>query len=72
MVISAEVGVMKPDPQIYQLALEKLNVTPAESVFIDDFTQNVEGARAVGMNVIQFAAHDQAMDELEKMLALSL
>ncbi len=44
MVISAEVGIMKPDPRIFQYALEQLDVAPAEAVFVDDFIENVEGA----------------------------
>jgi epoxide hydrolase-like predicted phosphatase len=69
MIISAEIGVMKPDPRIYQAALEQLGVAPAESIFIDDFVQNVEGARQVGMNAIHFTTYDQVVNELEKMLA---
>ena len=49
MIISAEVGLMKPDPRIYHLALEKLGVQPEESVFLDDVLVNVEAARSVGM-----------------------
>lgn len=69
MIISAEVGVAKPDARIYQAALEQLDMAPAEAVFIDDVSENVEGARRVGMNGIRFAGPDQAVDELEKMLA---
>jgi len=68
MIISAEVGVMKPDPRIYQVALEKLGVAPAEAVFLDDFPANVTGARAVGMQAIHFVQPEQALDELRKLL----
>lgn len=54
VVISAEEGVVKPDPRIYRIAAERLGVRPEEAVFIDDVAENVEGARAVGMHVIQF------------------
>lgn len=54
IIISSEVGVMKPDPKIYHLAAESVGVKPAEALFIDDFIQNVEGARAVGMQAIHF------------------
>jgi putative hydrolase of the HAD superfamily len=54
MVISAEVGIAKPDPHVYQIALERLGVQPAEAVFVDDVAQNVEGAQAVGMYAVQF------------------
>ncbi|PJH76373.1 MAG: hypothetical protein CO064_01585, partial [Anaerolineae bacterium CG_4_9_14_0_8_um_filter_58_9] len=68
IVISAEVGIMKPDARIYQLALEKLGVAPAEAVFVDDFIVNIEGARAVGMYAIQFTRPDQTLEELKQLL----
>jgi len=69
MTISAEVRVAKPDARIYQIALEKLGVAPAEAVFLDDFPDNVEGARAVGMQAIHFTRPGQALDELKLLLA---
>ncbi len=69
MIISAEVGLAKPDPRIYRLALEQLEVAPAESVFLDDFPENVAGARAVGMQAIQFIQPEQALQELKQLLA---
>lgn len=68
MVISAEVGLVKPDPRIYQLALERLGVPPEAAVFIDDFSRNVEGARAVGLYAIHFKNPGQALHELENLL----
>ncbi len=68
MVISAEVGVMKPKAEIYQIALERLEVSPREAVFVDDFVENVEGARAVGMSAIQFKDAGQAIADLKKIL----
>jgi putative hydrolase of the HAD superfamily len=70
MTISAEVGVVKPDSRIYRKALETLNVAPAESVFLDDFPDNVAGARAVGMQAIHFKQVDQALAELNQVLAV--
>lgn len=54
LVISSEVGIMKPDPRIYQLTLERLGCRPGETVFIDDFAHNIAGAEALGMNGILF------------------
>jgi len=54
ILISAEVGLAKPDPRIYRLAAGRLGVAPAEAVLVDDFAANVEGARAVGMQAIHF------------------
>ena len=69
MIISAEVGVTKPDARIYQVALEQLDMAPAETVLLDDFIQNVEGARAVGMQAIHFTQPEQALDELKQIMA---
>jgi epoxide hydrolase-like predicted phosphatase len=69
MIISAEVGVMKPDARIFQLALEKLGVGPAEAIHLDDFPENVTGARAVGMQAIHFIQPEQALKELKQLLS---
>ncbi|MCX6035374.1 MAG: HAD family phosphatase [Chloroflexi bacterium] len=68
MIISAEVGLIKPDPRIYRLALEKLGVQPEESVFLDDVLVNVEGARSVGMSAIQFTQPEKTREELTQLL----
>jgi epoxide hydrolase-like predicted phosphatase len=68
MVISAEVGMVKPDPRIYQYALAVLGVEPGASVFVDDFIENVEGAQAVGMHAIHFQNPEQALAELTILL----
>ncbi len=67
-VTSAEVGVMKPDARIYQIAMQRLGVSPSESVFVDDFSENIEAARRLGMHVIHFAAPAQAREQLEELL----
>jgi HAD superfamily hydrolase (TIGR01509 family) len=54
VVISAEIGVMKPAPEAFHAILDKLGVSATDSVFIDDFPRNVEGARAVGMHAVHF------------------
>jgi putative hydrolase of the HAD superfamily len=54
IVVSAEEKVMKPDPEIYQRTLDRLGREAAESVFIDDFAENIAAARELGMNVIHF------------------
>ncbi|KAF0106304.1 MAG: putative hydrolase of the HAD superfamily [Anaerolineaceae bacterium] len=69
MIVSAEVGLMKPDPRIYRLALEKLGALPEESVFLDDVLVNVEAARSAGMAGIHFTQPEQALEELKQLLA---
>ena len=68
MVISAEVGVMKPEARIYQIALEQAEVSPNEAVFVDDFYENIEGCQAVGMHGIHFRDPQTAMTELRNLL----
>jgi epoxide hydrolase-like predicted phosphatase len=68
IVISAEVGLMKPDPQVFHLVLEKVGVTPQETAFIDDFGENIEAARRQGLNVIHFNNRTQALSELGYMI----
>lgn len=68
MIISAEVRLIKPDPHIYRLALERLGIQPEESVFLDDVLVNVEAARSVGMSAIQFTQPEKALEELKQLL----
>jgi putative hydrolase of the HAD superfamily len=56
VIISAYIGVMKPDPAAYQAIAQALNVDLQESVFIDDNPDNIEGARKVGMQAIHYRA----------------
>ncbi len=68
VVNSAEVGLAKPDPQIYTLALDRLGVLAPEAVFVDDRLENVEGARQVGMYAVQYVQRTQALAELADIL----
>ena len=52
--VSADVGVLKPQPEIYQTLLKQYDIQASETVFIDDMPHNVEGAQAVGISAIQF------------------
>ena len=69
LVVSAEVGLAKPDPRIYQLMLERLGLGPAEAVFVDDFEDNVAGARWVGMQAVHFTSTPQAMAAVRSLIA---
>jgi epoxide hydrolase-like predicted phosphatase len=68
MVISAEVGLVKPDAHIYRLALKHLDVSSDEAVFVDDRIENIEGAQGVGMHAIQFYDAEKTIVEVEKLL----
>lgn len=69
IIISAEVGLMKPGPGIYQLALETIGCAPEETVFIDDSIDNVEGARGVGIHGILFTDPRQAITSLNELIS---
>lgn len=68
IIISAEVRIAKPDHAIYKMMLARLDVSPEEAVFIDDFVENIEAARALGMHAIQFQTPEQALQELAVLL----
>src|SRR3990167_2198932 len=65
-IISFEAGTTKPDPQIYQLALERLGVKPEEAVFVDDLEPYCAAARAVGMQAINYDNLKQLKTDLEQ------
>jgi len=67
-VISAEVGVMKPEPRIFQMALEQARVRPHEAVFVDDTLAHVEAARRLGMHALLFRDSQQVLSELNTLL----
>jgi HAD superfamily hydrolase (TIGR01509 family) len=54
IVISAEVGFRKPEPEIFELALNRLDARPAETLFVDDFAHNVQAARELGIRGHRF------------------
>lgn len=54
VVISAEVGTRKPEPEIYALALKRLGLAGAQVLFVDDFTHNIAAAREAGLNAHRF------------------
>jgi 2-haloacid dehalogenase len=54
IVVSGEVKMLKPDPAIYYLALDRFGLKPADALFVDDREINVEGALAVGMKAHLF------------------
>jgi HAD superfamily hydrolase (TIGR01549 family) len=64
LVISAEVGLLKPDPRIYELALHRGGTAPAAALLVDDMLANVEGAVEAGMSAILFRDTAQLRQEL--------
>lgn len=72
VVISAEVGLHKPQPKIYVLAAERLEVKAAECIFVDDLRENCQGAEAAGMTAIRFRDTSQTIARLEELTGISL
>jgi epoxide hydrolase-like predicted phosphatase len=68
MIISAEVGAVKPEPKIFQVALEQFGVRPREAVFVDDFYANIEGCEKVGIKGIHFKDAESTMQQLKEIL----
>jgi len=70
VVDSSAIGIRKPNPRIYELALEQLGVDAGASVFLDDAVGNIDAARAVGMHAILVGDdHTVAFAELDALLA---
>ena len=64
VVISARVGLVKPEPAIFELMLSQFGFAAHECLFIDDSLDNVQAARAQGIDSIHFIDASQCRDEL--------
>jgi epoxide hydrolase-like predicted phosphatase len=69
---SCKVKLRKPDPRIYGLVCERLDVTPGAAVFLDDIGGNLKAARALGMTTIKVEEPVAAIAELERVVGLEL
>ncbi len=69
---SAKIGLRKPDPRIYQMMVEALEVDPRACVYLDDLGVNLKPAREMGMTTIKVLNAPQALAELEAATGLSL
>ncbi len=69
VVESSKVGLRKPDPAIYLMACELLDITPEEAVYLDDLGINCKPARALGMTTIKVVSESQALEELDAVLS---
>lgn len=65
-IVSAEVGVMKPDPEIFNLFAERLGVTLPELVFIDDSKRSLSAAEECGFEPVLFESYEQLVQSLNK------
>lgn len=69
VVISAEVRLAKPDPAIYTLMLDQLQIAPQEAIFMDDLIENIQVACELGIHGIQFKDTAQALADVRALLA---
>ena len=65
VVVSANVGHLKPSPEIFQHLLKTYQLIPQETLFIDDMARNVQGAKEVGIEAIVFSNIEQCKDDLK-------
>lgn len=72
VVISGEVGMRKPEPQIFAHVLGLLGVPADETVFVDDLKQNVEAAQALGMVAVHHTSYDETAETLERLFGVPL
>lgn len=65
LIESSKIGIRKPDPQIYKLMCEALDVAPEDCVYLDDLGINLKPARAMGMTTIKVLDEDQLLEDLK-------
>ena len=68
VVISGDVGLHKPQPEIFLLGAERAGVAPEQCVFVDDLRENIEGAKAVGMRGVLHRQTDETIARLRDLL----
>ncbi|NCW97891.1 MAG: HAD family hydrolase, partial [Betaproteobacteria bacterium] len=69
---SARVGLRKPDPAIYAMMTQALDVSPTRCIYLDDLGINLKPARAMGMQTIKVSDASSAIDELSQYLQMDL
>jgi putative hydrolase of the HAD superfamily len=72
LVISGEVGMRKPDPEIFHLTTEKLGVAAEDSVFVDDHPGHLKAAQEIGMTTVLHRSPADTITQLEGLLSLDL
>lgn len=69
VILSGDLGVVKPSPEIYMHTLEKLNIAASEAIFVDDRKVNVDAAEACGIRSLVFKTTESFIDEFEQITA---
>ena len=66
-VYSFDVGVRKPEKEIYEIAMQRANANPQECLFIDDLLENIQAAKQIGIEGIHFISSEQLKQELVRL-----
>ncbi len=69
IIYSHEVGLAKPDPRIYELTCDRLQVRAEETVFVDDLPVNVEAAREIGLQTVLYVGNAQAIADINALIS---
>lgn len=72
VVISGDVGVRKPAPEIYAMGARAIDLPPEECIFVDDLPFNLKPARELGMATVRHVEAAQTISELEQLLGVEL
>jgi epoxide hydrolase-like predicted phosphatase len=68
MVFDSEEGISKPDPRIYHLTLQRLNIQPYEAIFVDDKHRNLDTAQQLGIHTVLFGNSSQTITDIQHLL----
>lgn len=71
LIESSKAGLRKPDPRIYQMMCDALDVAPSQCIYLDDLGINCKPAAALGMSAIKVTSGEQALADLGALLALT-
>jgi putative hydrolase of the HAD superfamily len=72
IVISGQVGLRKPHPEIFHMAVERIGLPADECLFVDDLRHNIEAAEAIGLRGVLHEKATETIEELEKLLGIAL
>jgi epoxide hydrolase-like predicted phosphatase len=72
IVISGEVGIRKPAPEIYKMGADSIGLAPSDCVFVDDLPFNLEPAADLGMATVHHLSAEQTIPQLEALLGVKL
>jgi putative hydrolase of the HAD superfamily len=72
VVISGDVGIRKPAPEMYELGAKEIGLDPSSCVFVDDLAFNLEPAAKLGMATVHHVSSERTIEELERLLGVAL